>query len=54
VIYMGLGDRKGTARGLLLRAAQGTGDAQLAFRALALARQVRWSRGRKQGRDLLV
>jgi len=54
VIYMGLGDRKGTARCLLLRAAQGTGDAQLAFRALSLAQQVRWSRGRKQGQALPV
>ena len=54
VIYMGLGDRMGTARGLLLRAAQGSGDTLLAFRALALAQQIRWSRGSRQGEELLA
>ena len=45
VLYMEMGDRKATAKGLMLRASWGDGDSLLAFKGLDLARQVRWPRG---------
>ena len=48
VLFLGLGDRKGAARGLLLQASQQQ-SAQLAFKALTLARQIQWSAGKRKG-----